>query len=191
MAAQERYGDPKAVLEAAEKAGLKINTAKVPERYAFAWFEEATKQDEPEIQALFARLLVRASEGDKDALDRRHVATFGQFTPIDAAIFQELFYAKEQSWPTWAFGPQFPRWEHEPTVRRLDRIHGETAGASVEHLINLGVLARGFQLKATPSRNDLRGLGSQAISTIAVKNELIVTALGWSLQMALKEKSGE
>lgn len=37
------------------KVGLNLDRSKIPERYAFAWFEEETKQDEPENQELFAR----------------------------------------------------------------------------------------------------------------------------------------
>lgn len=179
----------RALFEEARKAGVKINTSKIPERYAIGWFEEASKQDEPEIQVLFARLLLRASEGDKDALDRRHVATLSQFTPIDAAIFNELFNRKmrDGAWNP----PIMPlqRWQHEVTVRMLVRTHGEQAGASVEHLVNLGVLARGFQIQAKAGRNDLNGLDTRAINRITVKNEVIATALGWSLNMALKDAS--
>lgn len=42
-----------------KKSGLKLNSAKVPDRFAFAWFEEATKQDEDEIQNIFANCLYR------------------------------------------------------------------------------------------------------------------------------------
>ncbi len=179
----------RALFDEAQKAGVKINTSKIPERYAIGWFEEASKQDEPEIQVLFARLLLRASEGDKDALDRRHVATLSQFTPIDAEIFKELFNpkAREGGWNPPVMS--LPRWEHERTVRMLVRTHGEQAGASVEHLVNLGVLARGFQIQAEAGRNDLRGIDTRAINKITIKNEVIGTALGWSLHMALKDAS--
>lgn len=177
----------KEVFEEARRAGLTINTSKIPERYAVAWFEEAAKQDEPEIQTLFARLLVRASEGDKDALDRRHVTTLGQFTPIDAAIFDNLFNPKHKEG---GWNPpivRLPRWNYEATVRSLSITFGEAAGSSTEHLINLGVLARGFQLEQR--RRASRGLvfGEESNTTLSVKNELLATALGWSLHMALKE----
>jgi hypothetical protein len=181
----------KAVFEEARKAGLAINTSKIPERYAVGWFEEAAKQDEPEIQALFARLLLRASEGDRNALDRRHISTLSQFTPIDAAVFDSLFNPKKQegSWnpPVLAL----PRWNHEATVRDLARTYGEAAGSSAEHLVNLGVLARGFQLEQR--HHARRGLvfGEENNTTLSIKNELIATALGWSLHLALKPPPSE
>ena len=52
---------------------MKVDRTQIPERYAITWFEEATKQDEPEIQQLFARLLARAAAGDEDAADRRQL----------------------------------------------------------------------------------------------------------------------
>jgi hypothetical protein len=70
-----------------KKLGLEPNTDKIPERYAITWFEEASKQDEDEIQDLFARLLARAASGDDDALDRRNIEIVSKLTPNDAALF--------------------------------------------------------------------------------------------------------
>lgn len=80
--------------EEAARLGLKVNYAKIPDRYAFAWFEEASKQDEPEIQILFARLLARAAaEADRadQAPDRRLIGVLGRLTPADAILFQRLY----------------------------------------------------------------------------------------------------
>ena len=67
------------VNEEVAKLGLKLDRPKIPERYAFAWFDEATKQDQPEIQDLFARLLAKAAAGEKGALDRRHLEIITRF----------------------------------------------------------------------------------------------------------------
>ena len=78
----------------AARLGLTINHAKIPDRYAFAWFEEATKQDEPEIQLLFARLLTRAAaeqQATERAPDRRLIDVLGRLTPADALLFQRLY----------------------------------------------------------------------------------------------------
>ena len=56
-----------------KELGLRPNIDRIPERYAITWFEEASKQDEDEIQELFARLLARAAAGNEDALDRRNL----------------------------------------------------------------------------------------------------------------------
>ncbi|MDM8010551.1 MAG: hypothetical protein QUV08_06275 [Parasphingorhabdus sp.] len=173
------------IFDEAKKLGLEINTSKVPERYAFAWFEEATKQDEPEIQELFARLLLRASQGDDDALDRRHISILSQFTPSDAKAFESLFNSE---WMGAQHGMmlQLPRWGHEATVVSLSQTHGQKVGKSVEHLINLGILVRGFQFKLSTNNRDLRG--GQSIPKVKVENEIIPTGLGCSLHTALTDR---
>ena len=78
----------------AARLGLTIKHAKIPDRYAFAWFEEATRQDEPEIQLLFARLLTRAAAEQGSAEhtpDRRLIDVLGRLTPADALLFQRLY----------------------------------------------------------------------------------------------------
>lgn len=169
--------------------GIKIDREQITDRYAFSWFEEATKQDEPELQDLFARLLLNASQGERDALDRRHLATLSLFTPIDARVFESLFYPNERRVIVVGFVPQLPRWRHEAKVHSLVQELGAEASNSVEHLINLGVLARGFEIKTGVARNDLRR--EAAIAKIEVKNEIIATGLGWSLHLALRKSSAE
>jgi hypothetical protein len=166
--------------------GLKIDRDQISDRYAFSWFEEATKQDEPELQELFARLLLNASQGDKDALDRRHLATLSLFTPIDALVFDRLFCQKKEKSLAMGFVPQLPRWPHETQVHFLVKELGNEAANSVEHLVNLGVLARGFEIKTGVARNDLRR--EAAIANLTIKNEIIATGLGWSLHLALRKK---
>lgn len=76
----------------AGRLGLKLNLAKVPDRFGFAWFEEASKHDEPEIQVLFARLLARAAEENATAEpDRRMIDVLTRLTPADALLFQRLY----------------------------------------------------------------------------------------------------
>lgn len=45
----------KAVDAEVKALGLRVDCAKIPERYALTWFEEATKQDEAERRANSAR----------------------------------------------------------------------------------------------------------------------------------------
>ena len=54
----------KKTFQEAKRLGLVINPDRIPERFAIAWFEEATKADEPEMEILFARLLARAAAGE-------------------------------------------------------------------------------------------------------------------------------
>lgn len=116
--------------------GLKIDRTKVPERYALTWFEEATKQDEPEIQDLFARLLARAAAGDHDALDRRHLDVLTKLTPLDARTFEWFFTkAKLGVQPS---GDEYELWK---SVRAE---LGADAWLSLEHLMMLALVERRF-----------------------------------------------
>lgn len=117
--------------------GLKLDRSKVPERYALTWFEEATKQDEPEIQALFARLLVRAAEGDRDAADRRHLEILTKFTPRDAEAFRWFFPMDDGKNPSHS---EYDLWKKVKTEV------GDDAWMSIEHLLVLGVLERRFDI---------------------------------------------
>lgn len=127
------------VNEEVGKLGLKLDRSKIPERYAFSWFDEATKQDEPEIQGLFARLLARAAAGDEDALDRRHLEVLSRLTPTDAAVLQRIVAKCKPS-------------EGDSSIDGLMlwRERDECAGnfdMTMEHLVTLGVIERRFTLR--------------------------------------------
>lgn len=183
-----------------KESGLKAVPTKIPERYAFAWFEEATKQDEPEIQELFATLLAQAAAGDKDALDRRHIETLSRFTPLDALIMRSFFDAADKR-PRQAtldgteLDPDYERVEWE-FHRELKEQHGPDSWQTVEHLTVLGV----FERRIAVDRHSIRQLFSYAsvggrgeLSLPWHSNELELqtlvgaTASGWSLHRALQK----
>jgi hypothetical protein len=129
------------VNEEVGKLGLQFDRSKIPERYAFSWFEEATKQDEPEIQELFARLLARAAAGDEDALDRRHLELLSRFTPMEAKLLHRMpdleLKAPAYSVP---FGIAL--------YRALKADEGEERTTmAFEHLTTLGIFERYYSLK--------------------------------------------
>lgn len=129
------------VNEEVAKFGLQLDRSKIPERYAFAWFDEATKQDEPELQELFARLLARAAAGDQDALDRRHLEMLSRFTPIEARLLQRI---PELGLKPPAYSAPFGI----ALYRALSDEEGqERATIAFEHLATLGVFDRYFSLK--------------------------------------------
>jgi hypothetical protein len=116
--------------------GLTLDRTKVPERYALTWFEEATKQDEPELLELFARLLVRAAAGDDDASDRRHLEILTHFTPEDAVAFKWFFGTSSQG--------QYPSFTEHEAWTKIKPDLGDRSWMAIEHLIALGVLERRF-----------------------------------------------
>lgn len=154
--------------------GLKIDRSKVPERYALTWFEEATKQDEPELQALFARLLVRAAAGDHDASDRRHLEIVTRFTPMDARAFSWFFdHHKHGSHPSFE---EYAAW------KRIKEELGDRAWLSIEHLLALGVLERRFD---AVKKEDYDGPDEWTASS-----EITATERGLSLYAACKPPLG-
>lgn len=122
--------------------GLKVIPGNIPDRYAFAWFEEATKQDEDEIQTLFARLLAKAATGDQEALDRRLLEIVSRMVPGDAVVLNFFFecelveksYGRDKSDIT---DLEVDEYQFFKAVR--DKF-SKQAWLSVEHLMALGVL---------------------------------------------------
>jgi len=189
---------PKVMADLA-KLGKVMNPAKIPERYAVAWFEEATKQDEPEIQALFARLLANAAAGDEDAGDRRHLEIVSRFTPLDAKVM-DIFYNGDL-----AKGHVSQTGELVEVVIDEWRLYqflkedvGNKAWQSVEHLLALGVVEkRTYISKDSVTRllSDLQTDTSSGLiypsfgsgSELEVSAEIVSTFTGLSLMRALSD----
>ncbi len=185
--------------EELRKLNLKLNSNKIPERYAFSWFEEATKQDEPEIQELFARLLARAANDDEDALDRRHINMLSQFTPFDAKIFLALF-GPLITLQRRARGlvPSAMHWGKGFVVHRLEGEFGNKAGMALEHLENIGVLKTEYKIKADGMSALMRIMGNERSPSsldfdraVKIENEIYVTGIGFSLYQAIKPNDAE
>jgi hypothetical protein len=136
------------VLVELKARGLALNPARIPDRYAFSWFEEATKQDEPEIQDLFARLLAGVAAGDPDAADRRHLEIVSRLVPQDASVLRYFFIdapatrtpVKESEVLS---DIEIDEWELFKGVRDT---FGTGAWKAVEHLMALGALERRFKI---------------------------------------------
>lgn len=122
------------------KNGARLDASKIPERYAFAWFEEASKQDEPEIQELFAKLLENAASGNDDALQRRNVELIGKFTPEDAAflnLFIDIYLGNAQIWRS-----ERTKYVSKKEVLEnvLSKEHNFKNPMPLENLKNMGIL---------------------------------------------------
>lgn len=194
----------------ATRKGLRLDTARIPDRFAFSWFEEATKQDEPEIQILFARLLLRAASGEADSSDRRLLGILSEMTPSDAAIFRRIYskqpfpesghYAEVAAIGTQTdFGPDWPR---DWTLSLLEQYHPNAVEKSVEHLVTIGCLRKTYRVDnsnshaKTPSNRLNRG-GSREFSDAdwrqmvksfaSVREYFAATSLGQALAEAVDE----
>ena len=165
-----------------DKLGLTPNNNRIPERYAITWFEEASKQDEDEIQDLFARLLARAVAGDEAALDRRNLEIVSKLTPNDAVLFQEL---SEGGWSASRIANTYC-WDEgrHLLAPKNTRVDVDNFNRSFEHLITVGILSRMTQSKEKLNNRSLT-IGPR-IQTI-VKNTVVLTETGRSLYEAVKE----
>jgi hypothetical protein len=176
-----------------EESGLKAVPTKIPERYAFTWFEEATKQDEPEIQELFATLLARAAAGNEDASDRRHIETLSRFTPMDALLFDFIFDVTERiRWIGSGRTPSIEIREYDLFSRAKNKF-GSGAWMSVEHLTVLGVLERQTAVERWAlqrlfeqlSVDERSGFSVPMYADLELEVMLSVTESGFSLRRAL------
>lgn len=79
----------KLMAHVAEK-GLTLDYSRIPAGFAFTWFEEATRHEEPEIQELFAKILAHAAMGNEEALKRRNLDIVGRFSPSEAKLVQVI-----------------------------------------------------------------------------------------------------
>lgn len=182
--------------------GLTLDRGKIPDGIIFTWFQKATETDEPELHELFARLLINASLGNEDALQKRNIELVSSLTPDDARLLEiigRMFEWKDESWSL------------NSTVRmRRDAIFLERLKAdgfedrtSIDALISLGILRQEATLEIDRRAVDMiadvqignpRAVQSQArsiASRILNKSDyLIVTTVGLSLLQALAEKSG-
>jgi hypothetical protein len=164
-----------------DRLGLRPNNNRIPERYAITWFEEASKQDEEEIQDLFARLLAQAAAGNEAALDRRNLEIVSRLTPDDAALFQEL---ADGGWGARRFKNTYC-WDEGRHffTDKSTKVKVERFNRSFEHLITVGILSRLTQ--SEEKLNDRSLTMGPRIQTI-VNNIVIMTEAGRSLYEAVK-----
>ncbi|MEV4934936.1 Abi-alpha family protein [Sphingobium sp. LSP13-1-1.1] len=179
--------------------GLKTVPARIPERYAMAWFEEATKQDETEIQDLFARLLANAAAGDEDAADRRHLEIVARFVPLDAKVM-DIFYNGELAKRHMSQAGELvevsvDEWS---LYKSLKDEFGARGWQSVEHLIALGVLEKRNHISTESVTRLLSNLQTDTSSGLVypsygsgteleVMAEIVSTLTGLSLMRALSD----
>lgn len=119
--------------------GLRLNLSKIPDRYAFSWFEKASKQDDTEIQNLFVELLIRAAASEESSNFERLLNILSQMTPSDAINFRNICLltcekdkVEDFSEPEWVLVGAYSR--------RFPKI--DSFSVSLEFLISIGLLER-------------------------------------------------
>jgi len=184
------------------ETGLKVDTAKVSERYAFTWFEEASKQDQPEIQDLFASLLSNAARGNEEALEQRNLEIVSRLTPKDAQLFRIILEKLERRGTL--FGPEVVtfRWHEFRFLEIAKRDYGFDDHIALENLVRLGVVSRDLELDTTLLEEHIEKVG-KAISVqstkdlpeyiwsnlVEVRYILTLSLTGYSLAKAISPES--
>ena len=168
--------------EELKRMGVSLNHAKIPERYAFAWFEEATKQDEPEIQELFARLLAKAAAGDNDAGDRRNLEILTRMMPMDAEVMQ-LIFSLFGDRGTFRTVSEYRIWA---AVRKE---FGEEGELCIEHLIQLGVVEQIYGISSNTETGRYIGLGGDVSMSAVMGHVQANTDLACDLAASNRGKS--
>ena len=184
----------------ADRLGLRINASKIPDKFAFSWFEEATKQDEPEIQILFARLLARAGDDTSGVTpDRRLIDILSRLTPGDAALFERLY--SELPFPntgtyseTRSIGDEREKhWPIDWLSSLLGHVHPGYTPVSLENLIMQGLIHRSLRLDFSNSGGAVSvktpehiAWGKEISSRVKQREYVEATELGKSLYAAVK-----
>jgi hypothetical protein len=186
--------------------GVVLNVSRLPNRYAFSWFDEATKHDEDDVQRIFARLLAAAVAGSVEALDCRLIELVSKFTSNEAQVIEYIFSSEG-----------FNKNDGAIEYRKLMVVRKSYNGGiielrkGVEHLIAIGVLKvetlisvdalnksmnqfnAAFQkFQETPSdefRSPLRSSAAQVTKAARNKQKVKLTELGKALNVALTKGS--
>ncbi|WP_242152579.1 Abi-alpha family protein [Sphingomonas sp. BAUL-RG-20F-R05-02] len=184
----------------ADRLGLKMNAAKIPDKFAFTWFDEATKQDEPEIQVLFARLLARASDdGVNTGSDRRLIDVLARLTPEDASLFQRMY--SDEPFPdtgvysdTHGIGDDREKgWPVDWLYALLKHVHPNFTPISIDNLVVQGCLSRAMRLDFSGSGGAVAtktpehiAWGREISSRVKQREYIDATELGKALYLAVK-----
>ena len=170
--------------ELAER-GLALNLDKIPERFAYSWFDRASQEDEPEIQALVAKLLANAAEGNEAALERFNVDLLSRLTPRSAELFSafaelEIAGVFQGS----IFNSDSRGIELASLVSNEFRETFESYSKEFDQLLSLGILGVDEQVHLQSSRT--RSLTSDGPAMRArTSTQVFVTDMGRSLINAL------
>jgi hypothetical protein len=179
----------KKLSEKLDSRGLEARFDRIPQRFAYTWFDKATQEDESDIQELFAELMANAVSGDERASDRRSVNLVSRLTPEDARLLDYLakkFYKK----PKWG-DPTF-RLDLQQLNFAMSRDGFQTTERALDSLLSLGlirllpeiVIDQGRYESSLNRRPDGMPAGDLT-RAIGVKSTLYLTDLGRMITGAL------
>lgn len=176
------------------KTGQSINLDKIPEGVAYAWFQKATETEEPEIQALFAKLLANAADGHTDALKKLNIDLISRLTLASGTLLGSIARQfRDESITRSSMQNVYIDFD-EIDVRYFDDMEFSLIGA-VDELIALGIINIDNSQDAHYGGNKYKELAIElSISRTArdefnrmrwSRNPLFITGVGESLIGAL------
>lgn len=136
-------GVHKQLMSQVNEKGLSLDYSRIPAGFAFTWFEEATKHEEPEIQALFATLLANAAMGNDEALKRRNLEIVGRFSPSEARLVQTIIErVRHDLVNVKRAGTEAIKWSASPGDLEVEYVKLKIIPdmLPVENLVNIGIL---------------------------------------------------
>lgn len=186
------------------KSGVTLDRSKISDRFAFAWFEEASKQDEPELQELFATLLANAALGIPDALEKRNIDLISRMGPKDAQLLGIIIDNLVRQPNLFNTTPII--YFRAPEYRFLEKIkrdNGFEDSLALESLQRLGIVDREIELNTMGLNNHFEEMANaietqvaDRISQLNIMTDLVeitynisLSKTGYSLAKALSPES--
>lgn len=178
-------------------SGLVLKGDSLPESYAFRWFDKASEEDEADLQALFAKLLINAASGNKEAMERQNIDLLSRMTPASAQILSDLSIRLKKTvidFPSYNgndaliirdFGP------NDQMVRGSD-------SSSMALLVSIGILRYTTKIvndRFSSERRHFRKFEDvksiDVSKMVKVEQKIRLTALGLTLLRALESPSDD
>lgn len=129
---------------------LSLDFSRIPEGFAFTWFEQATTHEEPEVQQLFATILANAALGNDEALQRRNLEIIGRFSVYEAKLIQTIIQQVRRKLVNSSNKAERISWSADPNDLESEYVKMKIIPdlRPVENLVSLGVLTedRVYQL---------------------------------------------
>ncbi|MBB3941766.1 hypothetical protein GGR39_003447 [Novosphingobium fluoreni] len=175
--------------EVAER-GLTLKTAALPESYAYRWFEKASEEDEPELQALFAKLLANAASGNEAALQRQNIDLVSRLTPDAASLLSQVASKYRDARERLAHH-KYPTRDISAEIYFADGDIEEQHEVATAILLSLGILRSSIELvdRSTMFSMSWKSSVSQPRSSIKdtakLEEYIVLTVLGANLIEAL------
>ncbi|MBX7456915.1 hypothetical protein K3152_01525 [Qipengyuania sp. 1NDH17] len=185
-----------------EAKGLKLDKDKVSAKYAFTWFEEASKQDQSTVQDLFATILANAVDGNEDALQERNLEVIAKFSPPSARLFQIVKDRMQTHQSILGDGEVISfKFRERQFIDLLQREYEFDDLLALDDLMRLGVIERRLVLDNSALESHLDELktalesgqadrlrNSMFFDMVEPYYDLTLSRLGWSLARAIFEE---